>query len=607
MVEEKNQIYAFDNFRLDVRNRELLCDGKQVTLPAKAFDMLVVLIENHGRLIEKDELFSRVWPDQIVEESNLTVQVSAIRKALGERKENTRYISTVTGRGYRFAANLKSLILEEEVLIERHSTSRLIIETDSESITAETPIKSIAVLPFKPLVAANRDESLELGIADTLITRLGCLPKLVVRPISAVRGYTALDQNPVVAGQEQKVDAVLDGSIQKSEDRIRVTSRLVNVSDGQLLWSGKFDDVFKHIFEIQDSISRQVAEAIVNLTGGDRQLLDKPYTENFEAYQLYLKGRFFWNKVTEESLNKSIECFRKAIDKDPEYALAYAGLADSYILASFVSMTSPEESYGRAKTAAIQALQIDNKLAEAHAALALILTWHERNWLAGEAEFKRALDLNPNYSMARQGYGRALMVAGKIDESLAQLKRAQELDPLSLIIREEIAGAFLFGRRYDEAISQTRDILEMDSRCVFAYIDFSVALERSGRFEEALAELNKALSLENENVFVLSLIGFVNARMGEKHRGIEILERLDKLSSRKYVSPFHVARVHLGLGNTDEAFQALERGCDGRDYNMLYLLVDPTFESLHLDKRFSAMVSRIGLPCSGPNASRNIS
>jgi DNA-binding winged helix-turn-helix (wHTH) protein/TolB-like protein/Flp pilus assembly protein TadD len=656
------QIYGFDNFRLDVSNRQLLSDGKTVALPAKAFDMLIVLIENAGRLVGKDELFRRVWPDQIVEESNLTVQVSAIRKALGERTNNPRYLLTVPGHGYRFVGNVTNLEEETaEISIERHSVSRVMVETENAASADENAlnkefaegnighlpardgtevsnrnrvtgwrtflfaglivlvisfglvlvlnrtrlpirspatasIKSIAVLPFKPLVVDSRDESLELGIADTLITRLGHLKQVMVRPTSAVRGYTGLDQDPIAAGREQRVDAVLDGSIQKSGERIRVTVRLMNVADGQQIWSDKFDEKFTDIFVVQDSISRQVAEAIVNLTGREKETLASRYTENFEAYQLYLKGRYFWNKVTEESLKKSVECFNQAIEKDQNYALAYAGLADSYILASFFGMSPPAESYGKAKTAATRALEIDNKLAEAHATMALIFIWYEWDWSSGEAEFKRALELSPNYGTAHQGYGRALAMVGRFDEGLAELKRAQELDPLSLIIDEEIGTAFLFARKYDEAINQVRKTLDMDARFAFAYIDLSIALEQTGKPQEAITELQKALKLEKENAFVLSLMGFTYARMGGKAKAEDIIRQLKELSRRKYVSPVHMARINVGLGNTEHAFELLEQGYQARDYNMPYLRADPTFESLRLDPRFSALVRRLGLP-----------
>jgi len=368
------------------------------------------------------------------------------------------------------------------------------------------------------------------------------------------------------------------------------------VADGQQLWSGTFDERFTDLFEVQDSISSQVAEAIVNLTRAEMASLTRRYTDDFEAYRLYLQGRYFCNKMTEEGLKKSIECFNQAIDKDATYALAYAGLADSYVLASFFSFVSPAESYGKAKAEAMRALELDKNLAEAHATLALILVWYQWDWPSGEAEFKRALELNPNYSLAHQGYGRALAMVGRFDEGIAALRRAQELDPLSLIIGEEIGTALLFARKYDQSMDQIRKILEMDPRFAFAYIDLSIALERTGKPQQALAELQIALNLENENAFILSIIGFTLARMGETAQAEDVIGQLHALSARKYVSPMHIARVYAGLGQRNEAFEALEQNYQLRDYNMPYLRVDPTFDSLHSDPRFSPFVSRLGLP-----------
>ena len=300
--------------------------------------------------------------------------------------------------------------------------------------------------------------------------------------------------------------------------------------------------------------------------------------------------------MTEESLEKSIECFNQAIDKDPNYARAHAGLADSYVLASFFGMASPAESYVKAKGAATKALEIDSQLADAHATLGLIHIWYDWNWPAGEAEFKRALELSPNYATAHQGYGRALAMVGKFDEGLAELRRAQQLDPLSLIIDEEIGTAFLFARRYEEAIRQVRKTLDLDPHFAFAYIDLSIALERTGDPDQALVELNKAWSLENDNAFVLSLIGFTHAGMGNTKKAERIVKQLQELCSRRYVSPTHVARVWGALGRMDQAFASLEEGYRLRDYNMPYLQVDPTMENLSEDPRFSILIERLGLP-----------
>jgi TolB-like protein/DNA-binding winged helix-turn-helix (wHTH) protein/Tfp pilus assembly protein PilF len=680
MSEQNQQIYGFDSFRLDVPNRKLLRAGTPVFLQAKAFDVLVVLIENGGRLIGKDELFSRVWPDQIVEESNLTVQVSAIRRALGDNKDDPHYIITVPGHGYRFASNVLRLNgTEEESVSEPHSHSRLIVEAETQRGTGQgnsatlanapelasdgmvgdgrapttarptvqnvdvkgppissaeyligeirrhrkgvaltlavlliviassvylfnfasgkkTEIHSIAILPFTNVGADPDAEYLSDGLTESLINSLSKLSNLHVTARTTVFSFKGRSVDPRQAGHELGVDAVLTGRVTQRGDTLTIQADLISVADGSQLWGEQYPRKLSDILTVQGEIAREIsAKMRLRLTGEEEQLLTERYTENVEAYQLYLQGRYFWNKVTEEALKKSEGYFKQAIEKDPNYAMAYAGLADTYVLSSFIAMASPAESYGKAKLAATKALEIDNKLGDAHATLALILTWYEWNWLAGEAEFKRALELSPNSATAHQGYGRALTIVGRFDEALVELRRAHDLDPLSIIIDADLESVFLFSRRYDDSISQNRKILDMESRFVFAYIDLSTALEQTGKPQEAIAELQKALSLEKENPFVLSLVGFDYARMGAIEKAQHIIKQLTELSRRKYVSPMLIARVYAGLGNRDQAFESLEQGFQGRDYNMSYLRVDQTFDSLRSDPRFSVLVRRIGL------------
>jgi len=674
MSKQNSRIYGFDSFRLDVSNRTLLRDGTPVPLQAKAFDMLVVLIENGGRLIGKEELFRRVWPDQIVEESNLTVQVSAIRRALGDNKDDPHYIITVPGHGYHFSGNvLHSRNEGEELAI--NPNSRLVIGAETEKGTAQgssvgsgnalelkggsivgedaratvqnletarstssakpltverrryhkgavitlsvllivaaatlvylwyfpraekTKINSIAILPFTNVGDDPDAEYLSDGLTESLINKLSTLTNLRVTARTTAFTFKGRSVDPREVGRTLGVDALLTGQVTQRGDALSIQVDLIRVSDGSQLWGEHYQRKLSDILSMQDEIAKEISATMkLKLTGEEELRLSERYTKNVEAYQLYLKGRYFWNKVTEESVKKSIECFNEAIDKDPNFALAYAGLADSYILDSFIGMVSPAESYGKAKAPAIRALEIDNKLGDAHATLALILTWYEWNWAAGEAEFKRAVELSPNSATAHQAYGRALYMIGRFDESLAELKRAKELDPLSIIIDADLESVFFFSRQYDEAIKQNRKILEIDSRFVFAYLDLSIALEQSGKSREAITELQKALSLESENPFVLSLLGHTYARMGEKKKAEDILQQLQELSQRKYVSPMHLARIYASLGNREQAFELLEQGYQGRDYNLPFLHVDPSFEDLRSDLRYSDLVRRIGLP-----------
>ena len=657
MLEQKQQIYRFDNYRLDVRNRELLRDGKPVALPGKAFDMLVVLVENRGRLIQKDELFSRVWPDQIVEESNLTVQVSAIRKALGERKEHPNYILTVPGHGYRFTGNLISLDAEEEeVVIERHAISRLTVETESSDAAenslakslstqniahptsvevkgstrrrpvgrrallfgglallalslgvffvlkrsgsadrgaATAPIKSIAVLPFKPLVAGSRDESLELGMAETLIMRLSGLPEIKVPPTNAVRKYSGLEQDAVAAGRELQVESVLDGHIQKAGDRLRVTVRLVRVADGQTLWTERFEQNFTEIFAVQDSVSEQVAAALaVRLTGEQREALVKRYTNNTQAYEYFIKG--LYSGGTEEGRKQSIEYFQQAIGLDPGYALAYAAIADSYItLGSFLS---PHDTYPKAAAAARKAIELDDTLSDAHRTLGSYKLNYEWNWSEAEREFKRAIELDPSNDGAHSAYGSYLITIGRFDEAIALRKRASDLaGPSVFPVIANLANACFYARRYEEAIKHYQRALELNPRFTRARVALGMTYVQMGKHEEDVAEIKQAISLRDETRSIAAL-GYAYAVAGKRAEARKVIGDLTELSKQKYVSSHFIAGIYAALGEPDQAFAWLEKAFAERHPSLTLIGVDPVFDTIRSDRRFTELVRRVGLP-----------
>lgn len=660
MLEQKQQIYGFDNFRLDVRNRQLLCDGRPVSLPAKAFDMLVVLIENGGRLIEKDELFNRVWPDQIVEESNLTVQVSAIRKALGERKENPHYIATVPGHGYRFIGQVLSLDEEgEELTIEHHSLSRVTVETEREqaqigedsptggrfidispgavvrkdetgnlrssrsiawryllfaglaviviSLTlvfalkrlrspnetaSAAPIKSIAVLPFKPLAADSRDESLEMGMAETLITRLSSLREVTVRPMSAVRKYNGLEQDAVTAGRQLQVDAVLEGSLQHSGDRLRATVRLVRVVDGRTLWTEQFDENFTSIFTVQDRVSARVVGLLaVKLTQQELNLLTKRYTDNSAAYEFYVKGG------AEQSLEKGLEYFQRAIVLDPNYAAAYVGLGDIYSrLGGARGFRPPRENFPKAKEAALKALEIDETLADAHVVLASYKLRYEWNWAEAERELKRAVELDPNNAGAHSLYGNYFHSMGRFEEAFAQRKLAEKFDPVSAPTIAESGYPLYYARRYDEAIGYYQRALKLDPNYAMGHLFIGQAYVQKRMYEEAIAEIKEASTSSGGDIRTLATLGYALAVAGKRDEAEEVLDGLERLSKQRYVSSYFIAMIYVGLGEKDQAFQWLERAYEERITYMISLKVEPVFDPLRTDPRFSDLIRRIGIP-----------
>jgi DNA-binding winged helix-turn-helix (wHTH) protein/TolB-like protein/Tfp pilus assembly protein PilF len=661
MLEQKQQIYSFDNFRLDVTNRELLRDGTAVALPAKAFDMLVVLIENGGRLVGKDDLFSRVWPDQIVEESNLTVQVSALRKALGERKENPHYIATVPGHGYRFTGNLRSLDEEEEELvIERHSMSRLSMESESAAgadentliktfstqngLTAgaevealrgpravgwrtllfaglvviaisigaflvmkrsrslnesasSAPIKSIAVLPFKPLVVGSRDESLELGMAETLIMRLGSIREIKVPAMNAVRKYSGLEQDAVTAGRELQVESVLDGHIQKAGDQLRVTVRVVRVEDGQTLWTERFDQKFTEIFAVQDRVSERLVQALaMRLSGEQRELLIKRHTNNPEAYALFLKG-LYTTGTEEEKRKRSLEYFQQAINLDPGYAYAYERVASSYIALGSWGLLPPRETFPKAEAAVRKALELDETLSDAHVTLGVYKMSYEWNWSEAEREFKRGIELDPKNDGAHSYYGSYLIKMGRFDEAIAMRKLARDLAaPSAFAVIANVFTPYYYARQYDEAIKYCQKALELNPRFPRCHLWIGQAYVQMGKHEAAIAEIKQAITFSGGHPIHTAALGHAYAVAGKRAEARKVIAELETLAKQKYVSPYFIAIIYAGLGERDQTFAWLEKAYQERHQLMTLIGVEPLFDPVRSDPRFVDLVRRIELP-----------
>jgi TolB-like protein/Tfp pilus assembly protein PilF len=468
------------------------------------------------------------------------------------------------------------------------------IETDQSFIQAK--LKTMAVLPFKPISAEGRDEYLELGMADALITRLSHLKHVVVRPTSAVRKYTELETDPVIAGRELRVESVIEGNIQRVTDRIRVTTRLVRVQDGSALWTATFDERFTDIFAVQDSISEKVATALsLKLSSEERERLTKRYTDNTEAYHLYLKGRYYWNKRSEESLDKALECFRKAIDIDPNYALAYAGLADCYTKLGDVGVTAiiPREAFARARAAASRALEIDSTLAEIHASLGH-LHMHLLQWADAENDFKRAIELNPNYATAYHWYAYYMAFHCRFDEALEKIEVALRLDPLSLSIIDSVGEFLYFSRRSDESIEHFHKALELDPNFLVSRINLGRAYEQLAMFSEAEAQFVHARKITAESIDALAALGHTYAVSGNTVAALEVLAQLMELSKERYVSPYDIALIHTALGKTDEAFRWLGKAYDECVEWMIYTNADPRLDPLRTDSRFSDLLKRLG-------------
>ena len=457
------------------------------------------------------------------------------------------------------------------------------------------PSRAIAVLPFRPISSAGRDEYLELGMADALITKLSNIEEIVVRPTSSVRKYTDLEQDSTVAGRELRVESVLEGSIQRRDNQLRVTARLVTVEDGRTLWAGKFDEDFTDLFAVQDSISEKVAGALaLKLTGEEKERLTKRYTDNTAAYQHYLRGHYFFNKRSLEGYNKAIEYYQRAIEIDPNYALAYTGLADCYANCSTMEI-SPKHASIKARSAAMKALEIDDTLAEAHNALAHVNVNLDWDWLSAEREFKLALNLNPNYVEAHHRYSHYLVAMGRFEESLTESLRGLELDPLDLTMNTHLGWHRLMAGHNDQAIEQLKKTLELDKSFVMARHYLAQAYERKGMYREAIAELQKVRDLYGPSQIASGLLGHAYAVAGQRDEAQKMIDELKEQSKREYVWPYNIAIIHVALGEKDQAFEFLEKACDDGSDDLIYLNVDQMFDSLRSEPRFKKLLRRIGL------------
>ncbi len=459
----------------------------------------------------------------------------------------------------------------------------------------DSSIDSIAVLPFKPLVADARDEALEMGIADTLITRLSRLQKITVRPFSAVRSFTSLDQDPVAVGRQLQAQAVLEGNIQKEGDKIRVTVRLINVGRGRTLWTRQFDERWSDIFAIQDAISQRVADNLIaTLTGEERSELAKNYTADPEAYRLYMEGSYQWNKRTPEGIRKGLEAFRQATEKDHGYALAYVGVANAYITLGTYHLAAPKEALPLAREAAAQALKIDESLAEAHTAMGKIISDYYWDWPLAEREFKRALELKPNYPILHDWYSAFLAYMGRFDEAVREADLELKLDPLSPIAHTRIGIALYFARRYDQAIPVLQKTISQEPNYPPALFFLGLCYSMQGRREEALAEFQKGRAIAPNSQDFISLLGNVSALAGRRDDARRYQGQLNELAKRAYVSPFVQAVISAGLGEMDAAFMWMEKCFEERCSALPTMKTDPRFDVLRSDARFDLLMRRAG-------------
>ena len=628
MTPGDREIYGFGPFRLDVADRRLSRDGVDLPVPPKLFDTLALLVRARGRLVEKEAFMRDVWPDTFVTDVTLAHNISALRKLLGNG-EATPYIETVPKKGYRFTTTVELVGEQEEspapvehpadpaVPAVRRVTatlSRLALaaavlviggagvwlasmRTPLVSALPDGPaIGSLAVLPFQSLGTTELDRVLELGLADSLITRLSRVPELNVRPLSAVRPLAGSAVDSADAGRRLRVDAVLEGHVQRDGDVVRVTTRLVRVNDNTVIWSGTFEDRAGSVFALQDAMAAQVTTALApRLSSEARARVTESGTVSAAAQQAYLKGRYFLSRRTREAIHKAVDQLEEAVRLDPAYALAHAALAETFvILPGYDPTANQHEHIAKSRAAAERALAIDPTLAEAHTTLALIAINYDWDWAGADRRFRRAIELNPNYATARAWYGEYLAFMGRFDEGLTEIRRAHALDPLSLIIATDIGKVLIIARRYDEAVAHLTTVLEMDPHFDMARNWRLSALGYRGSHDEALAEVERTQA-KSDPTGALSSQVILHARAGRMDAARRACEQLRAAARTQPVSAFLLALAYMSGGESDRAFEQLERLYDQRAPGVIAFKVDPAFDLFRSDSRFDALLRRVGL------------
>jgi len=456
---------------------------------------------------------------------------------------------------------------------------------------------SIAVLPFVNLSPQKDQEYFCDGLAEELINSLTKIKDLRVVARASAFSFKGRELDIREIGKTLNVANVLEGSVRKAGNKLRITAQLSNVEDGYQIWSERYDREMDDVFAIQDEISLEIVNKLrIKLGGEEKSMLIRRYTEDLEAYNIYLRGRFYLNKRTKEGLETANQYFEQAIEKNPTYALAYAGIADYYTLLGWFRYLPPNEAFPRAEAAAKKAIEIDESLAEARTSLAWVRTNYNWAWFAAEKEFKRAIELKPSYAVAHQWYSNYLGALGRHEESIAEAKRAQELDPLSLYITFNLGNMLYLARQYDRAKDECQKTLEMDPNFLPARIFLALPYVQKGMYEEAFAEIEKATKIIGKNTpRTLSMLGYINSVSGKRDEAKKILEKLFKLLKKKYVSAWSIASIYAGLGQKKQVFEWLEKAYEKRDQWMKFLKVEPLFDSIRADSGYLDLLHRIGL------------
>jgi TolB-like protein/DNA-binding winged helix-turn-helix (wHTH) protein/Tfp pilus assembly protein PilF len=639
-------VVRFGAFQVDLSSGELEKHGIKIRLQDQPFHILVMLLERPGEVVTREELRQKLWPvDTFVDfDKGLNSAVLRLRSALADSAENPHYIETLPRRGYRFVAAVDGAVPAASSAV---ASTPLVAETPvvgtgkpsaEGSVQPATgliarriwiaalavaaiaalllgvnvggwrgrllgkggpvSVQSIAVLPLENLTGDPSQEYFADGMTDAIITDLAQIGSLKVISRTSAMQYKGVRKLPLPEiARQLNVDAVVEGAVARSSNRVRITAQLIQAQTDRHLWAGSYERDLRDVLALQGEVAQAIAGEIrIKLTPQEQvRLAGRPV--NPEAYEAYLQGRYYyWNKFTREGFEQAIRYFQKAVEKDSNYAPAYAGLSDSYRFLAWAGPLPPGESMPKAEAAARKALELDNSLAEAHVAFGGVLYRFHWDWSRSEAEFKRALALSPSSAEAHREYSVFLRTSGRFDKAIDEAKRAKELDPLSLEMSVDFGAAFCMAGRYDEALKESRKILEMDPNHVGAHWWLGLAYEGKGDPPKAIAALEKAASLSGRNPAQLGFLGNAYAVFGQKNQAEKILAELKGRSKREYIPPYHMALIHAGLGEKEQALAWLEKAYEDRSFSLVTIGSWKQFDGLHRDSHFQDLLRRISFP-----------
>ena len=623
----------FGEFEFDARAGELRKGTLRIRIGGQPAEILNLLLEHAGEVVLREEVRAKLWPaETFVEfEHSLNAAVNKLREALGESAGKPRYIETVPRRGYRFIGQLQAssppaveLIQPAEasprsrslrfgvavallatgglsVWMVIHFGTRWYSQRSSTSSRQPQIIHSLAVLPLENLSRDTDQEYFADGMTDALISNLAQISNLRVVSRTSVMQYKNVRRPLADVARALSVDGIIEGAVSWSRDgRVRISVQLLQGAPEQHLWAQSYEGELKDVLRLQDQVAQAIAEAVkVKLTAQEHQRLTSAAPVNPDAYQAYLKGRYFWTQRTEDSVNRAIDYFRQAIEKDPNYAAAYSGLADSFSSLGFsfdIGSLPPNDVHPKARSAALKAVELDDSLAEAHNSLAYTKFNYDWDWPGAEAEFRRSIQLNPGYAHAHHWYAHLLLSQGRTAEALAESNRALDLDELSPIINVHLAWHYYFARQYDKSLEQGQKTLELHPGYGLAYWYRGWDYEEKGMYAEALQEMRKARELLKSNLVVDGDIGHLYAVSGRAREAEQVIANLKVLSRSRYVNPFEIALIYVGLGQNEQAFEWLDRAYQQRSDMLVYLKADPRLDPIRSDPRFARLVLAVGIP-----------